>query len=140
MTGEKASGVISAFQLEQNGKIFWETKLPEFISSFDHLRLLLSSILAGILESNPENCMSFQEFVDQINLITSFSTIIIFCFYNSTYLKIYIDPKQQISDWFSQLKEKVEIYYCILLLFYRFTFFDYFYIFLKEKDYVLHPI
>ena len=111
MTGEKASGVISAFQLEQNGKIFWETSLPDYISSLAHLRLLLSSILAGILESNPENCMSFQEFVDQINLITSLSSILIFRLYNSSFLKVYIDPKQQISDWFSQLKEKVN--FCI---------------------------
>ena len=110
MTGEKASGVISAFQIEQNGKIFWETKLPDYISSYAHLRLLLSSILAGILESSPDNCMSFEKLVGQIELITSFSCVVIFCLYNSSFLKIYIDPKQQDYDWFSHLKERVKFF------------------------------
>lgn len=113
MTGEKKSGVICAYQEEQNGKIIWETEFPDYISSSAHLRNSLRLVLAGILESNAENCMPFEKFVDHIHAVTTSNCVTIFCLYNSSFLRIYTDSRA--SDWFGHLKEEV-ISQCLVVI------------------------
>ena len=109
MTGDKKKGVISAFQLDHNGKIFWDTNLPEHIRTLPHLRLLLTCILAGILESNSDDCMTFDKFVDQIFIITSLKVITVFTIFDSSFLRIYLEISVATENWFTQLKEKVNL-------------------------------
>lgn len=79
ITTRKASGVISGIQTTENGRIEWGRELPNHCQLSVGLKKVITPLLAGLLEVDPEKIWSFDRFFSDVQ--DRLSTVPIFIFY-----------------------------------------------------------
>lgn len=98
ITTEKESGVISGVQYETNGPIEWSRTLPETCCLSVGLQLLLTPLLAGLMEINPQLMWSFEQFFDEVEAITKKHVIHVFNISSISLSHVYLDPHSRSSS------------------------------------------
>ncbi|XP_027051194.1 serine/threonine-protein kinase TBK1-like [Pocillopora damicornis] len=105
ITSKKRSGMISGVQKSEGEDIEWSDKLPDHTRLSQGLKELLTPVLAGILESDPANAMSFGKFFVSIQDILSRKVIDVYSVHSASFHKIYM--KQ--SDTFAKFQELIAV-------------------------------
>uniref|UniRef100_A0A8C4LFK7 Serine/threonine-protein kinase TBK1 n=1 Tax=Equus asinus asinus TaxID=83772 RepID=A0A8C4LFK7_EQUAS len=89
LTG-KPSGAISGVQKAENGPIDWSGDMPVSCSLSRGLQVLLTPVLANILEADQEKCWGFDQFFAETSDILHRMIIHVFSLQQMTAHKIYI--------------------------------------------------
>lgn len=91
---KKESGVISGSQTAENGDIEWKRELPSTIQLSAGLRLLLTPLLAGLMEVDPRKRSSFEKFFSSITSLLSRRRVHVFYVNKVESLRIYLDETE----------------------------------------------
>ncbi|XP_023616443.1 serine/threonine-protein kinase TBK1 isoform X2 [Myotis lucifugus] len=86
----KPSGAISGVQKAENGPIDWSGDMPLSCSLSQGLQVLLTPVLANILEADQEKCWGFDQFFAETSDILHRMIIHVFSLQRMTAHKIYI--------------------------------------------------
>ncbi|XP_017197440.2 serine/threonine-protein kinase TBK1 isoform X3 [Oryctolagus cuniculus] len=86
----KPSGAISGVQKAENGPIDWSADMPVSCSLSRGLQVLLTPVLANILEADQEKCWGFDQFFAETSDILHRMIIHVFSLQQMTAHKIYI--------------------------------------------------
>ncbi|XP_053261528.1 serine/threonine-protein kinase TBK1 [Podarcis raffonei] len=86
----KLSGAISGVQKAENGPIEWSRDMPVSCSLSKGLQVLLTPVLANILEADQEKCWGFDQFFAETSDILHRIIIHVFSLQQMTAHKIYI--------------------------------------------------
>uniref|UniRef100_A0ABM5GFU2 Serine/threonine-protein kinase TBK1 n=1 Tax=Pogona vitticeps TaxID=103695 RepID=A0ABM5GFU2_9SAUR len=87
----KPSGAISGVQKAENGPIEWSRDMPVSCSLSKGLQVLLTPVLANILEADQEKCWGFDQFFAETSDILHRIIIHVFSLQQMTAHKIYIN-------------------------------------------------
>ncbi|XP_064122192.1 serine/threonine-protein kinase TBK1-like isoform X2 [Macrobrachium nipponense] len=98
ITTEKEPGVISGVQTSENGPIEWCTELPETCQLSLGLRKLVTPLLAGLLEVDPQRMWNFERFFQEVTMILSRKVAHVFYVNRVQPLTIYMDPKHRYEE------------------------------------------
>lgn len=97
ITAKKEHGVISGVQEVLDGPIKWSRDLPPTCSLSRGLQLLITPFLASLLEKDPDKCVSFEEFFNQVDDISHRIAYDVFCPSSFSLLKVYTRPRDDMS-------------------------------------------
>uniref|UniRef100_A0A8B9M7I3 TANK binding kinase 1 n=1 Tax=Accipiter nisus TaxID=211598 RepID=A0A8B9M7I3_9AVES len=86
----KPSGAISGIQKAENGPIEWSWEMPVSCSLSKGLQVLLTPVLANILEADQEKCWGFDQFFAETSDVLHRIIIHIFSLQQMTLHKVYI--------------------------------------------------
>uniref|UniRef100_A0A674JJC0 Serine/threonine-protein kinase TBK1 n=1 Tax=Terrapene triunguis TaxID=2587831 RepID=A0A674JJC0_9SAUR len=86
----KPSGAISGVQKAENGPIEWSRDMPISCSLSKGLQVLLTPVLANILEADQEKCWGFDQFFAETNDMLHRRIIHVFSLQQMTLHKVYI--------------------------------------------------
>ncbi|KAM7056060.1 serine/threonine-protein kinase TBK1 isoform 4-T7 [Acridotheres tristis] len=86
----KPSGAVSGIQKAENGPIEWSREMPISCSLSKGLQVLLTPVLANILEADQEKCWGFDQFFAETSDILHRIIIHIFSLQQMTLHKVYI--------------------------------------------------
>ncbi|XP_069961225.1 serine/threonine-protein kinase TBK1 isoform X3 [Cherax quadricarinatus] len=98
ITTEKAPGVISGVQTSENGPIEWCTDLPETCQLSLGLRKLVTPLLAGLLEVDPQRMWNFERFFQEVTMILSRKVAYVFLVNKVQPLTVYMDPEHRYEE------------------------------------------
>ncbi|XP_071540715.1 serine/threonine-protein kinase TBK1 isoform X2 [Panulirus ornatus] len=98
ITTEKAPGVISGVQTSENGPIEWCTDLPETCQLSLGLRKLVTPLLAGLLEVDPQRMWNFERFFQEVTMILNRKVAHIFLVNRVQPLTVYMDPEHRYEE------------------------------------------
>ncbi|XP_042862364.1 inhibitor of nuclear factor kappa-B kinase subunit epsilon-like isoform X2 [Penaeus japonicus] len=98
ITTEKAPGVISGVQTSENGPIDWCTELPETCQLSLGLRKLVTPLLAGLLEVDPQRMWNFERFFQEVTMILSKKVVHVFFVNKVQPLTVYMDPEHRYEE------------------------------------------
>uniref|UniRef100_A0A8C0HN04 TANK binding kinase 1 n=1 Tax=Buteo japonicus TaxID=224669 RepID=A0A8C0HN04_9AVES len=86
----KPSGAISGIQKAENGPIEWSWEMPVSCSLSKGLQVLLTPVLANILEADQEKCWGFDQFFAETSDVLHRIIVHIFSLQQMTLHKVYI--------------------------------------------------
>ncbi|KAK4298908.1 hypothetical protein Pmani_028778 [Petrolisthes manimaculis] len=109
ITTEKAPGVISGVQTAENGPIDWCTELPNTCQLSLGLRKLVTPLLAGLLEVDPQRMWNFEHFFDEVTTILARKVIHVFHVNKVLPLTLYLDPKHKYEELQYLICEQTEL-------------------------------
>lgn len=88
ITTRKASGVISGTQTTENGHIEWNRELPTHCQLTAGLKKIITPLLAGLLEVDPEKIWSFDRFFSEVQDRLNSTAINIFFVNKASCIKV----------------------------------------------------
>lgn len=106
ITTEKQQGIISGIQHSDNGDIEWNANLPKTCLLSPSLQDKITPLLAGLLEYNPKNMWTFDQFFQAVTHVLSHKPVHIFCVNNICDYTFYIQPNEKISHLKARLASK----------------------------------
>lgn len=106
ITTEKQQGIISGIQHSEKGDIEWNANLPKTCLLSPSLQDKITPLLAGLLEYNPKNMWTFEQFFQSVTHVLSHKAVHVFCVNNVCDYTFYIQPKEKISYLKAELAGK----------------------------------
>lgn len=106
ITTEKQQGIISGIQHSDNGDIEWNANLPKTCLLSPSLQEKTTPLLAGLLEYNPKNMWTFDQFFQSVTHILNHRAVHVFCVNNICDYTFYIQPNEKISHLKAKLASK----------------------------------
>lgn len=106
ITTEKQKGIISGIQLTDNGDVEWSANLPKTCLLSPFLQDKITPLLAGLLEYNPKNMWTFDQFFQAVTNVLSHKPVYVFCVNNICDHTFYIQPNEKISHLKARLANK----------------------------------
>jgi TANK-binding kinase 1 len=106
ITTEKQKGIISGIQHSDNGDIEWNANLPKTCLLSPSLQEKVTPLLAGLLEYNPKNMWTFDQFFKSVTHILSHKPVYVFCVNSICDYTFYIQPNEKISHLKARLASK----------------------------------
>lgn len=106
ITTEKQQGIISGIQHSDNGDIEWNANLPKTCLLCPSLQDKITPLLAGLLEYNPKNMWTFDQFFQAVTHVLSHKPVHVFCVNNICDYTFYIQPNEKISHLKARLSSK----------------------------------
>lgn len=106
ITTEKQHGIISGIQHSDNGDIEWNSNLPKTCLLSPSLQDKITPLLAGLLEYNPKNMWTFDQFFQSVSHVLSHKPVHVFCVNNICDYTFYIQPNEKISNLKTRLSSK----------------------------------
>lgn len=106
ITTEKQQGIISGIQHSDNGDIEWNANLPKTCLLSPSLQDKITPLLAGLLEYNPKNMWTFDQFFQSVTHVLSHKAVHVFCVNNICDYTFYIQPNEKISQLKARLSSK----------------------------------
>ncbi|KAK7503339.1 hypothetical protein BaRGS_00005260 [Batillaria attramentaria] len=88
----KESGVISGQQHFEGGPIHWGRELPATCLLSSGLRLVITPLLAGLMEPDPARMLTYEAFFNSIQQLQLKTELSIFHYISATMLTLYIEP------------------------------------------------
>lgn len=110
ITTEKQKGIISGIQHSESGDIEWSANLPKTCLLSPSLQNKITPLLAGLLEYNPKNMWTFDEFFQSVTHVLSHKAVHVFCVNNICDYTFYIQPNEKISNLKARLASKDTAY------------------------------
>lgn len=94
ITTKKLPGVISGTQTAESGPIEWSRNLPDHCQLSSGLKLLVTPLLAGLLEENQKRMWSFERFFWEVTNILNKKVLHIFYMNRASSVEIFMDPDE----------------------------------------------
>ncbi|XP_053970534.1 serine/threonine-protein kinase TBK1 [Hylaeus volcanicus] len=96
ITTNKASGVISGVQTSDNGPIDWSRELPQNCQLSVGLKEIVTPLLAGLIEVDPQKIWSFEKFFAEVTDILSRKRVHIFNVHKGSVIKVFLHPEEKL--------------------------------------------
>lgn len=109
ITARKASGVISGIQSTESGPIEWSKELPENCQLSEGIKKLVTPLLAGLLEVDPQRIWSFEKFFNEVTNILSRTLVHIFHVNKVQMVKVYLNPDNGFDELQNLIIEQTDI-------------------------------
>jgi len=111
ITTKKESGVIAGCQTAENGPIDWKRELPMSCRLSAGLKMLVTTLLAGLLEVDPRKRLSFEKFFPFVQSILARKRIHIFYVNKIHSLRVYLNTEehQSLSHLQCMIMEQTDI-------------------------------
>lgn len=94
ITTKKASGVISGIQTKEGGAIEWNRELPSNCQLTVGLKKIVTPLLAGLLEADPQRIWSFERFFNEVTNMLLRKVINVFHINQAHSIKVFIHPDE----------------------------------------------
>lgn len=109
ITTKKASGVISGLQTSENGPIEWSKELPQNCQLSIGLKKIVTPLLAGLLEVDPQRIWSFERFFSEVTDTLCRKAIHIFNVHKASLIKIFLHPEEKLVALQVHIQDQTEI-------------------------------
>lgn len=109
ITTKKASGVISGMQTSENGPIEWSRELPQNCQLSTGLKKIVTPLLAGLLEVDPQRIWSFDRFFTEVTDTLCRKPIHIFNVHKASLLKVFLHPEEKLVAFQVHVQDQTEI-------------------------------
>lgn len=109
ITTKKASGVISGLQTSENGPIIWSTELPQTCQLSTGLKKIITPLLAGLLEVDPQRIWSFDRFFNEVTDTLCRKAIHIFNVHRTNLIKVFLHPEEKLVALQIHIQEQTDI-------------------------------
>ncbi|EEB15763.1 serine/threonine-protein kinase TBK1, putative [Pediculus humanus corporis] len=109
ITAKKASGVISGIQSTESGPIEWSKELPNNCQLSAGIKKLVTPLLGGLLEVDPQRIWNFERFFNEVTNILSRKLIHIFHVNNLQMIRVYLHPEETYDELQNLLTEQTDI-------------------------------
>lgn len=109
ITTKKASGVISGTQTSENGPIEWNRELPGNCQLTTGLKKIVTPLLAGLLEVDPQRIWSFERFFAEVMDVLSRKQIYIFNVPRAEVIKIFLHPEEKMIAFQNHIQDQTDI-------------------------------
>ncbi|XP_070558300.1 serine/threonine-protein kinase TBK1-like isoform X2 [Ptychodera flava] len=109
ITTQKASGVISGVQKDESGDIIWSKELPKTTQLSQGLKDLVTPVLAGLMECDPNTMWTFEEFISATRRILTRKVIDVFNVTKAKLHKIYVPPHETFAEFQDLIAAQTEI-------------------------------
>jgi TANK-binding kinase 1 len=94
ITTKKLPGVIAGTQTAESGPIEWSRHLPDHCQLSAGLKLLVTPLLAGLLEENQKRMWSFERFFWEVTNILNKKVLHLFYMNRGSSIEIFMDPDE----------------------------------------------
>lgn len=94
ITTKKLPGVIAGTQTQESGPIEWSRHLPDHCQLSSGLKLLVTPLLAGLLEENSKRMWSFERFFWEVTSILDKRVLHLFYMNRASSIEIFMDPDE----------------------------------------------
>lgn len=109
ITTKKASGVISGLQTSENGPIEWSRELPQTCQLSTGLKKIVTPLLAGLLEVDPQRIWSFERFFSEVTDTLCRKPIHIFNIHRASLIKVFLHPEEKLVALQIHIQDQTEI-------------------------------
>lgn len=111
ITTKKESGVISGIQTTENGPVEWKRELPNTSQISAGLKMLITPLLAGLMEVDPRKRWSFEDFFSAVLNILARKKVHVFFVNRIQSLRVYMDLKVQkdLNDFQCLVSDQTDI-------------------------------
>lgn len=94
ITTKKLPGVIAGTQSSESGPIEWSRNLPDHCHLSAGLKLLVTPLLAGLLEENQKRMWSFERFFWEVTNVLNKQVLHLFYMNRASSIEIFMDPDE----------------------------------------------
>jgi TANK-binding kinase 1 len=94
ITTKKESGVISGTQIAENGPVEWKRDMPNTCQLSAGLKILVTPLLAGLMEVDPRKRLSFESFFSAVINVLARKRIHVFFVNKIQPLRVYMDLEE----------------------------------------------
>lgn len=94
ITTKKLPGVIAGTQTTESGPIEWSRNLPDHCQLSAGLKLLVTPLLAGLLEENQKRMWSFERFFWEVTNVLNKKVLHLFYMNRASSVEIFMDPDE----------------------------------------------
>ncbi|XP_076279940.1 I-kappaB kinase epsilon [Lasioglossum baleicum] len=122
ITTEKATGVISGVQTSENGPIEWSRELPQNCQLSAELKKIVTPLLAGLLEVDPQKIWSFDRFFTEVTETLSRKRLHVFNIHKGSLIKVFLHPEEKLTALQMYIQEQTDIAPNVQILLYGDTF------------------
>ncbi|XP_023932417.1 serine/threonine-protein kinase TBK1-like [Lingula anatina] len=109
ITADKDSGVISGIQSTENGPIEYSTELPNTCQLSKGLKLLVTPLLAGLMENTSSRMWTFDQFFATVKDIMKKVVVYVFSTATCECLSIYINKTETYAKFQDAIAEQTDI-------------------------------
>lgn len=109
ITTKKASGVISGVQTSENGPIEWSRELPQNCQLSVGLKKIVTPLLAGLLEVDPQKIWSFERFFTEVTDTLSRKQVHIFNIHKGSLIKVFLHPEEKLTTLQIHIQDQTDI-------------------------------
>ncbi|XP_011170700.1 serine/threonine-protein kinase TBK1 [Solenopsis invicta] len=109
ITTKKASGVISGLQTSENGPIEWNRELPQTCQLSVGLKKIVTPLLAGLLEVDPQRIWSFERFFCEVTDTLCRKPIHIFNIHRASLIKVFLHPEEKLVALQIHIQDQTDI-------------------------------
>lgn len=106
---KKASGVISGVQTSENGPIEWSRELPQNCQLSTGLKKIVTPLLAGLLEVDPQKIWSFERFFSEVTDTLCRKRIHIFNIHKGSLIKVFLHPEEKLTALQVHIQDQTDI-------------------------------
>lgn len=96
ITTKKLPGVIAGTQTAESGPIEWSRTLPEHCQLSAGLKILVTPLLAGLMEENQKRMWSFERFFWEVTNVLNKQVLHLFYMNRAAYIEIFMDPDEKL--------------------------------------------
>lgn len=119
ITSSKPKGCISGVQAQPDGPIEWDSRLPSICPLSQPTKTMLTRMLAGCLETHPEEMWTFDKFYHTAVSFTSLVPLNIFFYQAYQSMVLYVNKTDNIINVQEKIAECMDIPSCDQLLLWR---------------------
>lgn len=109
ITTKKASGVISGIQTTESGPIEWSRELPNNCQLSVGVKKLVTPLLGGLLEVDPQRIWSFDRFFSEVQNTLSRKLIHVFHVNKVQSIRVYLHPDETYDELQNLITEQTNI-------------------------------
>ncbi|KOC60157.1 Serine/threonine-protein kinase TBK1 [Habropoda laboriosa] len=106
---KKASGVISGIQTSENGPIEWNRELPQNCQLSVGLKKIVTPLLAGLLEVDPQKIWSFERFFSEVTDTLCRKRVYIFNIHKGSLVKVFLHPEEKLTALQVHIQDQTDI-------------------------------
>ncbi|XP_015522022.2 inhibitor of nuclear factor kappa-B kinase subunit epsilon [Neodiprion lecontei] len=109
ITTKKASGVIAGTQTSENGPIEWSRELPQNCQLSTGLKKIVTPLLAGLLEVDPQRIWNFDRFFMEVTNTLCRKPVHIFNVHKASLIKVFLHPEEKLIALQTHIQEQTEV-------------------------------
>ncbi|XP_050576266.1 inhibitor of nuclear factor kappa-B kinase subunit epsilon isoform X1 [Bombus affinis] len=106
---KKASGVISGVQTSESGPIEWSRELPQNCQLSIGLKKIVTPLLAGLLEVDPQKMWSFERFFSEVTDTLCRKRIHIFNMHKGSLIKVFLHLEEKLTALQVHIQDQTDI-------------------------------
>lgn len=109
ITTKKLPGVISGTQTSESGPIEWSRNLPDHCQLSAGLKLLVTPLLAGLLEENQKRMWSFERFFWEVTNVLNKKVLHLYYMNRASSVEIFMDPDEPLFHFKEHINLQTDV-------------------------------